>query len=1105
MTVSLEFQTVDVRFTQGQDTRTQRKLLLPGTWDTLVNMSLSEDGTPQVRDGAQPLVGAQNGNGLAVRGNELLAINGGAVSTISATPTTPVAKQAPGTLPYVDVSKLEVDFTTGYHDSLDVAYGNGFACYVWRDLSSSMGSAAIKCTIIDLASGAKVVNAQTLNSAGTPTTPRVVFGNNAFFVFYVLASLGNGLMCRVVQTSAPSTIGAETTIDSSANLSTENIDACFFASGALVAYRWTDLTTSVKTVVVTNVGTTPSVALGPTNTMSEANVPTASVQGIACAVYSGGSIGVFVVKQAGGAVAGGLVGAVLSAVLVVTTGATNIDATVPAAATATHVTAVAIGTQRMAVFFDQQCSYLSAAFRPLRAKVVDVTLGSVVAAATLLSSACFRINAAEASGPQGPFIAGKAFTAGTSVYLPVCMLENYNRLTLFPNVEFTDPTTGIQQGSTLSSQCAFYLLDVSAFVNATGAATNFAVVAGALYRTLGLVDLTLGGAAPTVQTPCSVSGPTSDGGYIIALQDRGRLELTRGINVTPVGVSGITLTPRTTSGAVSAQLGESTYLAGGLLGAYDGKQAGEQGILMFPEGCSAVVNAVGGAANKLTVGTHQLVFVYEWMDGAGNRWQSAPSIPVTAVVANNTDRIDCLVPTTQLPMGAGYNANISTLSIVPYMTVASGLTFFRCPPSIVAPTLNNTAASTVSFNLGATTAWTDDVLAGNELLYTQPLQTGTTLPNLAPGPVSAFAVGQGRVWFLKADQPFAYGFSQKLINNTGLQFNDALSGTLPQDSGGAVAVAMLDEKVIIFGKRRIYAVYGSPPDSSGANGSLSDPQDVQSDVGCSDARSVLTELPGGILFKSEQGWHMLGRDLSVRYVGAGVAAYDSQRIRSAVLMQDRKEARFVTDSGAVLVFSTLFQEPTWSVFAYGNAWTMPQPIAGEDVADAAWWPALERFVWLNTTHGLNNDVPSSTLDSIGAGPINSVITWVARTGFLKVGALEGFQRVRKLYATTSAADLATLLSTLIVSIYFDDTYDASGAFVEIFGVDVAAAAASAASIEAIDFRHTIANLQKCKSIAFSFRNSASDTNHIGLLGIQAIALEVGLKKGVRRLPAAQSS
>jgi hypothetical protein len=1110
MTVPLDFQTVDVKFTKGQDTRTQRKLVLPGTWDSLINLSLSEDGTPQRRDGAQPLLGSQVGNGLAARDDELVVVSAGAASTVSATAGASVAKQLPGALPYVDVLKAEVDFTTGYHDSLDVAYGDGFACYVWRDLSSSMGSAAIKCTLIDLASGAKLVNATTLNSAGTPTTPRVVFANNAFFVFYVLASLGNGLMCRVIQTSAPSTVGAETTIDSSASLSTENIDACTLnlrsgtQVGCLVAYRWTDGVTSLRAVVVKNTGTTPSADVGPVNALTEANVTVASIQGVAVAPFSTlNAAGVFLVKQAGGVIAGGLVGVVLDTALSVTAGPSNIDATVPAAATATHVTACSVGNSSMAVFFDQQCSYGAAAFRPLRGKVTNTTLGSVVAASTVLSSACFRVNNAEASGPQGPFIAGKVFRVNTSVYLPVCVLENFNRLTLNANVSFTDPTTGVAQGSTLSSQCAFYLLDVSAFVNATGAATNFVLAAGALYRTLGLVDLTLGGNPPTVQTPCSVSGPTTDGGYIIALQERGRLELVRGLNLTPVGISGITLTPRTTSGAVSAQLGESTYFAGGMLGAYDSKQVLEQGFPMFPEGCSAVVVA-SGLGNGLTVGVHQVVFVYEWTDGGGNRWQSAPSLPVTVTVVNANDQINCLVPTTQLPASAGYNANISQLSIVAYMTTASGLVLYRCPSSLVAPTLNNTGASTVSYVIGIPTGWTDAQLSGNEQLYTQPLLTGSTLPNIAPGPASALSVGQNRLWFLKADQPFAYGFSQALSANTGLQFNDQLGGTLPHESGGGVAIAMLDEKVIIFGKRRIYVVAGSPPDSSGANGTLQAPMDIQSDVGCSDARSVLGELPGGILFKAEQGWHMLGRDLSVTYVGTGVAAYDSQGIRSAVLMGDRKEARFVTDAGAVLVFSTLQPEPTWSVFVYGNSTpTLPQPVSGEAIADAVWWPALERFVWVSTTRGLNNDVPGVLFDSIGPGPINSVVTTLARTGFLKPGALEGYQRVRRLYGTATGTN--TTSSTLRITIYFDDAYDATGNLVEITFFNTLALATSAPSVESIDFRHIIANLQKCKSIAFMFQDTPADTNHNGLTGLQAIALEIGLKSGVRRLPAAQSS
>ena len=56
--MALNFQTVDVKFTKGLDTKTQAKLVIPGKWQQLENCTLEDNGTPQRRDGSIALVAA---------------------------------------------------------------------------------------------------------------------------------------------------------------------------------------------------------------------------------------------------------------------------------------------------------------------------------------------------------------------------------------------------------------------------------------------------------------------------------------------------------------------------------------------------------------------------------------------------------------------------------------------------------------------------------------------------------------------------------------------------------------------------------------------------------------------------------------------------------------------------------------------------------------------------------------------------------------------------------------------------------------------------------------------------------------------------------------
>lgn len=1074
--MSLESQVVDVRFDKGLEQRTQSKLRMAGKWETLINYALSKDNTPVRRDGTA-IYATSNGNGLIQRNDELVRVNAGVATTFTGD-STKVGVTVPGEVPYVDVSKAEVDFTSGYHDSPDVAYGDGFACYVWRDRAEGGAALGISISVVDLATGTHVVAATNISGLdATALSPRVVFNGNAFFIFYISGIASNFIACTVIATASPSVIGAGVVLVTDANIQVQNFDVCPISTGALVAFVYGGGATSVKVMAVIRTGTVPSLNGTVNPIFTNAFMATATICGLGLTQFSTNLAGVFAISVAGGNMV--LNGATSDQTAAFVTVQTLLDTVVASAvAGPSHVCATVNSTSgKFIIYYDQRNAYAIQALSPLQQVQCTSVLGGVTAS-TVISSASYRTAAAEASGPQGPWIAGKPFRVGTSTFLPVAMVENY-------------AAAVAGAANTVSAQNSFFLLDTTNGV--AGTAPKAVVVASALYGSLGYNYDGFATVPPGVQTPCSVTALTSAGGYILAVQEQSRPSaISQGVKVTPMGLSGLSMVPRTTSGAAREQLGESAYVAGGQLGAYDGKQVMQHGFPNFPEGIVATRIATGGGAGKLTVGVHQIVAIYEWTDGAGNRHQSAPSLPVTVTVVVDSDTITVLVPTTQLAQNAGYNTSISTLTVVLYMTEAAGLKFFRVPMVLTAPTPNTTAATTVTFSVGVPNI-PDTTLTGNELLYTQPGTPGTTFPNLAPGPISALAEGGGRLWYLKADQPFAWGFSQKLLPATGLQFSDSLGGTLPEASGGGVAVAMLDEKTILFGKRHIYFVAGNPPDSGGGNNGLSDPIDIQSDVGCSDARSVLGEIPEGIIFKSQQGWHMLGRDLSVKYIGSGVSAYDAYSVTSAVLMQDRKEARFTLSNGVTLVYSTLINE--WSVFIYGA-----QVEVGYRVADAAWWPAINKYIWTSVSDGMSADTPGQITDIVGPHAAERFIT-IARTVFLKVCAMEGFQRVRRLYVTATTSTLGLLASTCSLVVYFNDSYtDPAVSYVVTFSTDLLAAPTA----ESVDFRHKIEKLQKCKSIAFEFVDQAANVNAVPLNGIQALALEVGIKKGVRKLPASQT-
>jgi hypothetical protein len=1075
----LEFQTVDVKFTQGQDTRTQKKLRVAGKWDKLLNYSLSENNTPLRRDGVSAVVPTANANGLATYGTQLITINGGSVATVSTAPTTPIANPVTGRLGYVNVSKTEVRRSVGMQDLPDCASGGGFTMYCWQEKSTLNVVTGIGFTLVDETTGAKVIDTVTV---GGTLLPRCIYNQGAFFLFFMA---GTSLFCSVIQVSAPTTIGAAVALITSANLKIAPYDVCAFGSpsggataACMVSYGWTDGATSIRTIRVQQTAGVPAIGAGPTNLFTEAQLPNATITGICCAAYSEQIHAATFVTSTGAAAMAGLAGRVIVTSWATSTAAVQINNAAAATTSACHVAACINdgynSTVSLQVFWDRVSEWGTNAFNPLKTVVLDIALAANgVAVTTVLNSATFGAGSLS-RGPQGPFIGGKPFNSGGTVFLPVYIYENYNgRGTVASNPR------------TLSTQNTFFVME---FQSSTTLATQLNVVAKALYGTYGLASVE--GSTPLIGTPCSTP-LIGSGSYAIAVGEVTRLELSGVINVTQAGIVRLTLTPQLaslTTPPVTASLGETTYIAGGSLSDYDGSVITEHGFPTFPEGCGFV--AGGGGSGTMDAGVHQVVAIYEWVDAAGQLHQSAPSLPVS-VTTVATGSIALTVPTLLLSEKGGAPNILTNVSIVAYCTTAGGLTFFRSNrvAGVYAVTANSLAVKDVTITIDSP----DATLAANEPLYTQP-NIPSTLANIAPGPTKFVWVAQNRLWFDIADQPNFFGFSQEYINNVGLQFNPSLTDSLPTESGGFAAGAALDEKVIVFGRNRIYAKYGNGPTPSGGFSSYSRPLDVQSDVGCSDPLSVLDQGPGGIIFKAQNGWHVLGRDLSVKYIGAGVSSYDAQRVTSAVLLLDRKEARFTLSTGVTLVYSTLVGE--WSVFMYGS-----NTEAGAIVSSAVWWQTLGFYTWVGVSSGLNSDVPGLAFDTIGASA-PSVFTMQARTTFLKLGTLEGFQRVKKMYLTATASSLTTLDSTFGLTVYFDDSYTGVGYAVTNFNTNVLGA--SSPSAETVDFRHTITTLQKCKSIAFQFNESATSTSKTALSGIQALALEIGVKPGVKRLPAAQT-
>lgn len=1131
MTTGLDFKLVDVKFVQGVETQENKKLVIPGKWNALENCTLSADGSVSKRDGIQTLSNTSYatttptvGSTLALFNDQLLKLD---KSTLSSTDVLGANQSVafPQQFGFVDVRQEPVFRSSTVQDSIDCAAGHGASgdpvkAFVWRDRTAALANVGISVSVMDAATSALKIPVTQLRLSQFAYCPRIVFQEGAFFVFYIDSST-NSLYCVVIYQDGTSwTVGAETALITSVDLdTTQNFDACPFVGDLLgsvgVSYAWKNGVTSVRAIRVTRTGVTPSITAGPTNLISEAQLPVANLCGIGvCPMFINGQntyYATFTVAT-GATACSGTSTRICDANLSPIAAAAQIDASIPLTTAPTHVCAIGDPVLPKAVVFTDEQSRFNldtsvTGVLPIRRTIISTNgvAVTILASGTLINSAIGNSGGPSTKlYPQGPFIAGKPFGGAWDEDAVLTKLD-LQRDRLFLPVWIGEKYT--ISANTNSQQNSWFLLD-----GVTGK-----VVAKALYGSYGIAAVAPN--APTVSTPCSsplVSFTDLETNELktfnlVGVQEQSAtLALASGIDQTLCGVSSLALTTGAAESdffgpafqlpaAKNAQLGPVQYFAGGCLSQFDTTAITEMGFPLFPEGIFVTNIGAGGA---MTAGVHQVVAIYEWYDGAGQRHQSAPSLPVSITVAAN-DRITVRIPTLLLSQKTG-------VSLVAFMTLANQQDFYRVTP-ISSPVLNITTDAFIV----VTVTNSDASIAGNELLYHQPGQPGTELRNLAPGPCSTIAIHQNRLWIDQTDKKGVYRYSQPLNSRDGLQWNVLLTGTVPSDGGAITGLVSLDSLLVILCERKLYRVDGTGPNLAGLNSFYGSPVEIPSDTGCVFPKSIL-KTAEGITFKSLKGWYLLTRDLQVRYIGGPVKAYDYQNVTAAQYVGDKQEARFHTDT---IVNDALgLPQCVQLVYSYvQDQWSTAQVFCLKDVdgdvqisrmpvGDALWWPAQKSYFYISETGfqrdvaGAEKDIPTDALSPLY---VEVPVMMKARTSFLHLTPLEGFQRVRWLYLTGSASQAP--IGELVITVDFDDVWQdvtppgAPNAYRAQFNLG----GASFAPSFDVDLRHKL-HRQKCKSVSFTFSEIPPPESGTHLTGFQAMLLEVGTKRGTNKLPAAKS-
>lgn len=483
----------------------------------------------------------------------------------------------------------------------------------------------------------------------------------------------------------------------------------------------------------------------------------------------------------------------------------------------------------------------------------------------------------------------------------------------------------------------------------------------------------------------------------------------------------------------SSEIAGSLNLTGGLLWQFDGSKRVESGFNVYPED-----QQVYGAQNgSMTAQVYYYVYTYEWTDNNGNIYRSAPSLPYkyeilvppanftgdttngSGTIANVSSftglQIGQAIAGTGIPAGAAITAldtGANTITIAPVAT-ATNSTVTLTPVQVSAttsnvPTLRLTyktgsnpvrivgyrwsvaqqsyyqftsitspaTSSTTTDSVQITDIKSDAQILGNALLYT----TGGVVENIAPPACSGSVLYKNRLILIDAEDRNLLWYSKTVIEDTPVEMSDLFTIYVAPTSGAqgstgpVTALSALDDKLIVFKRNAIYYITGTGPDNTGANNDFSDPVFITSAVGCTNPNSIVL-MPNGIMFQSDKGIWLLGRDLSTSYIGSGVALYNNRAVRSASAIPGTNQVLFVIDDSLTLMYD--YFEQQWGTFSNIRA------------VSATLYQGAHTY--LNDLGQVLQQTPSTYLD--GSSPVLMSFT----TSWINLAGMQGYERFYFMY------------------------------------------------------------------------------------------------------------
>lgn len=271
---------------------------------------------------------------------------------------------------------------------------------------------------------------------------------------------------------------------------------------------------------------------------------------------------------------------------------------------------------------------------------------------------------------------------------------------------------------------------------------------------------------------------------------------------------------------------------------------------------------------------------------------------------DDTLSVNIQIPTLRETLKTGNNP----VRIVIYRWSTDQQIYYQITP-IQSPLNNSTTIDSVTY----LDTFNDFQILGNVIIYT----TGGVVENIGAPSVSTMTLFKSRLFLIDAEDRNLIWFSKQVIESTPVETSDlftlyvAPTISAQGSTGPTYCLAPMDDKLICFKQDAIYYITGNGPDNTGSNNDFSDPIFINSTVGSTNQNSIVF-IPQGLMFQSDKGIWLLGRDLSTTYIGAMVEKYNSNEVLSAINIPNENQVRFTLNNGVTLMYDYYYGQ--WGTF-----------------------------------------------------------------------------------------------------------------------------------------------------------------------------------------------